>query len=208
MIMRYIQSMSSLFTPKNSVPGYYHLSIHPNKTNIKNSKALFLSLLQEYLSPRLRLTTNNSVMYQYSKSIDLIAFTLEGSCFELVCHCTNKYVLLHFLGTIKRDYCFHAQDECEVSTKKLKDIEAVLSKTLQLHSKDLPDRYNQYSSIGFYLHDRRGDWMRLWHVAELFQDLQNEYRSLLRSTTQQVAESDASTHELSQLPAHQQRRQA
>ena len=200
--------MSSLLIPKNSASGYYNLSIQPANPTIKKSKALFLSLLQEYLSPRLKLATNNSVMCQYSATIDLIAFMLKDNSFELVCHCTNKYVLLHFFDTLKRDYCFYTQGRCDVSTKKLKDIETVLNKTLQLHSKCSPDRYNQYSSIGFYLHDRRGDWIRPWHITGLFEDLQSEYRALLRPMNQQVAESDSSEHELSQLPAHQLRRQA
>ena len=199
--------MSRPFIPKTSTAGYYHLSVHPNKNNAAKTKALFLSLLQEYLSPRLRLTTSDSVMYQYSGEIDLIAYMLEENCFDLVCYCNNKYVLLHFLKTLKQDYCFYAQGECTVTTKKLKDIEAALHETLRLHSKQPLDRYNQYSSIGFYLHDRRGDWMRLWHIASLFQDLQSEYRVLLNSRNQQDCWSDASAHELSPLPTHPLRRQ-
>ena len=48
-------------------------------------------------------------------------------------------------------------------------------------------RYDRYSSIGFYLDDRRGDWMRPYRLTSLFGAKPKQYLKFLKS---QETESD------------------
>lgn len=42
-------------------------------------------------------------------------------------------------------------------------------------------RHDRYSSIGFYLDDRRGDWMRPYRLMTLFNAKPKQYLRFLRS---------------------------
>ena len=48
-------------------------------------------------------------------------------------------------------------------------------------------RYDRYSSIGFYLDDRRGDWMRPYRLTSLFNAQPKQYLQFIKS---QETESD------------------
>ena len=64
-------------------------------------------------------------------------------------------------------------------TKKLRGAHQALEQSVAIHSLHTDWEYDRYSSIGFYLHDRRGDWMRLWRLSQLYDNEPTHYRALV-----------------------------
>ena len=58
-----------------------------------------------------------------------------------------------------------------------------LSADIHLIHKDW--EYDRYSSIGFYLHDRRGDWMKLWRLTKLYDNNAAAYRNFIQHALNQ-----------------------
>lgn len=196
--------MPRFFTLPNSTNGYYHLSIQTRNQYQPSNKPTFLYLLTHYLSPRIKFNSNDDVIYRYSDSLDLLAFSIDDNRFELVIHTVSNRILRHFLGTLKRDFCFYTNNDCCISVHQLTSQQAALEKTISVHKMIPQSRYTPYSSLGFYVNDRRGDWVRLWRMANLLgEDFSAKYQKLLDSTESMWPELDSSKNELSPLPKHQ-----
>lgn len=178
--------MHSKFTTNHN-PGFFLISIETTEkeplANGELDKALFLHILQQYVSPRYKLEANDPVTLRYADTISVVAFSLLSTSYQLVVHTTDHTVLRHCMETIKRDYRKHALHPraCSVQYASLSNASAALEATFALHSRHTAWATDRYCSIGFYLHDQRGDWMKLWHVSPLFQNDAARYHKLLKS---------------------------
>ena len=180
--------------------GYFHVwisSVH-NTSFFKNDsdKAFFIGLMQDNLSPRMKLDQIKIKPVGYSSEIELLAYSLTNSGVHLLVHTLRKsaieelgQILLlsyeEFLHTqhVAKDIPF---DTIFIFDKLLGRHEA-LSVSREIHLLHEDWRGDRYSSIGFYLDDRRGDWMRPYRLTSLFD---NKPRNYLRFIKSQAIESD------------------
>lgn len=170
--------------------GYYYVSLSLTsgkkllRTN--NDRAFIVSQLQDLLSPRLLI---NSVPFyqQLASCIDLLAFSLTPEAIQIVVFTIDSsmitYLVNHLSERLIQYQCEYHPTHYELlpesRLKKLRGPHQALAKSVELHICHEDWEYDRYSSIGFYLHDRRGDWMRLWRLTSLYDNDNRNYRLLI-----------------------------
>lgn len=174
--------------------GYFHIWISSVKGSDfftdTNDKAYFMTLIQDALSPRSTLDEVYPGHSSYASEIDLLAYSLTPTGVHLLVYTTNKasieacgQVLLFSYQTYLqqgRQYVQLPFDTIFIFDKLLGRHEALtVSKEIHLLHEDW--RYDRYSSIGFYLDDRRGDWMRPYRLTSLFGGKEEQYLQFIKS---------------------------
>lgn len=181
--------------------GYYHVTIRHNKHGrllcSNNERAYIVSQLQDLLSPRLLIVEVPSYT-QLASCIDLFAFSIRASEIQLVLFAIDKQIAHDFIQTLIHRLLQY-QSECTPSTsikdlsntliqfKRLTGPHQALAATTTLHLLHEDWEYDRYSSIGFYLHDRRGDWMRTWRLTQLYDNTVEQYQTLVTHAVEQSA---------------------
>ena len=171
---------------------YYHLWIAASKDQLffasDLDKAFFISLLQDCLSPRKRLSHRTTSDANYAAMIDLIAFSLTNFGVNLLVYAVSTTSVQAFGQQLLTRYASYvqAQKSWEVLPfdsifvhDLLADEHEALAVSREIHLLHDDWEYDRYSSIGFYLHDRRGDWMQAWHLANLFHNDSLWYRQFM-----------------------------
>ncbi|MGV9001456.1 MAG: hypothetical protein ACOH18_00660 [Candidatus Saccharimonadaceae bacterium] len=174
--------------------GYYFVSITlPGnqrfmKTN--NERAFVISQLQDLLSMRL-LIGSVPAHKQLASCIDLLAFSITSEAIQLIVFTIDASILTYLTDHIPSRLAQYQSEyqapqgkaivEPRVYTKKLRGPHQALARSVELHSWHEDWEYDRYSSIGFYLHDRRGDWMRTWRLSQLYDNEPLNYRLLIES---------------------------
>jgi hypothetical protein len=179
--------------------GYFHVWISSAKDisffHTDNDKAFFITLIQDNLSPRMKLGGINIHPRGYSAEIDLLAYSLTETGVHLLVHTVRKTAIEEFGQMLLLSYEEYLQ---ELPTKilpfdtififdKLLGRHEALHVSREIHLLHEDWRGDRYSSIGFYLDDRRGDWMRPYRLTTLFE---NKPRNYLRFIKSQATESD------------------
>jgi hypothetical protein len=180
--------------------GYFHVWISSTQNEPfftdDGGKAFFISLIQDNLSPRKKLDEIKVKPNGYSSEIDLLAFSLTETGVHLLVHTIRKTAIEEFgqILLLSFEEYLHTQhavaslpfDSIFMFDKLLGRHEALnVSREIHLLHEDW--RGDRYSSIGFYLDDRRGDWMRPYRLTSLFN---NKPRNYLRFIRSQATESD------------------
>jgi len=173
--------------------GYYYVSLGaPLKRKFllsNNERAFVISQFQDLLSPRLLIGTAPPYM-QLASCIDLLAFSITAESIQLVLFSIDPSTITQLTRHIalrlsQYQYEYRPQDtnpeKPSAVFKKLRGPHEALSKSVELHSRHEDWEYDRYSSIGFYLHDRRGDWMRIWRLAQLYSADTSNYRLLIEN---------------------------
>lgn len=185
---------------RSTTHGYYALSLSsPDGSDLIRSnseRAFIISLFQDTLSPRFIL--NQGVAYQQlSACIDLLAFSITRKDIRLIVFTIDTHATKALLRTIQLRLAefqttttprpFTSQTHGSLhppvsrsTTQKLYGPHHALLNTLSLHHRHSDWEYDRYSSIGFYLHDRRGDWMRIWRITRLYRNDPHYYFTLIR----------------------------
>lgn len=173
--------------------GYYHVHVHSAesvrffKTN--NERAFIGVQMQQLLAAR-------SVLEDplYAKSlahhIDLLAFSISSEGIQLLAYCIDSNSLQHLVNILLQRVTQYRseykpdsiQPSASVIIRKLAGEHEALSLSANIHLLHKDWEYDRYSSIGFYLHDRRGDWMKLWRLTKLYDNNSSTYRSLIKYT--------------------------
>ena len=173
--------------------GYYHVqvcsaeSIRFFKTN--NERAFVGVQLQQLLAAR-------SVLEDplYAKSlahhIDLLAYSISEEGIQLLTYCIDISSLQHLVNIVlerlaqyRSEYRLYIrQPDASVSIRKLVGEHEALALSADIHLLHKDWEYDRYSSIGFYLHDRRGDWMKLWRLTKLYDNDTSAYRRFVKHT--------------------------
>ena len=181
-------SLHTLTTPAR----YYHIHIHDVFSerffHSNTERALIISALQKYLGTRslLQFPFHEPAL---AKHIDLLAYSLHENGIELVVFAISKEsvtLLTKQLIAELKEFRFEYTDHSVASSithaiKTLRGIHHALEITRYVHLLHNDWENDRYSSIGFYLHDRRGDWMRLWRVTRLYDNEPSQYRRYLLS---------------------------
>lgn len=151
-----------------------------------NERAFVVSQLQDLLSPRL-LISAVPAHKQLASCVDLLAFSLRGESIQLLVFAIDSSVvsqLTNHIAARLRQYQYEYQPrvgspEIITSIKKLRGPHQALARSIEIHSLHEDWEYDRYSSIGFYLHDRRGDWMRIWRLTRLYDNVASNYYQLI-----------------------------
>ncbi len=180
---------------QQSLAGYYEVSIaSPFYTTLlatNTERAFIIAQLQELLSTR-SLLEEPDAHRRLASHIDLLAFSLLPKSMRFVLFSISPQsvslftkLLLQKLSYFKNDLHYAkqliAQNSLEpiVTMHRLVGPHEALALSIEIHL-DHPDwEFDRYSSIGFFIHDRRGDWMRLWRLTHLYENTPNNYRRLL-----------------------------
>ena len=180
--------------------GYFHIWISSDKDvsffNRDEDKSFFISLIQDNLSPRARLDEYPGISKRYPTEIDLLAYSLTPTGVHLLIHTSRRSAIEEFGQMLLIAYGKYLQDTHIVKDlpfdtififDKLRGRHEALSVSREIHLLHDDWRYDRYSSIGFYLDDRRGDWMRPYRLTSLFGGKPKQYLLFIKS---QETESD------------------
>ncbi|MCD8561568.1 hypothetical protein LRY29_00640 [Candidatus Saccharibacteria bacterium] len=176
--------------------GYYHVSIrdslreHLLDTN--DERARIVALLQDALG--IQSFLDDPIAYQkFGARIDLLAFSITRHSIELVIFALNKAsgrLLARLLSAALQELSNHHPT---TTIHTLSGSHHALLTSIRLHARHDDWEYDRYSSIGFYLHDRRGDWVRLRRVSALFSADPERYRALFLACQPYVTRSNRAT---------------
>lgn len=175
---------------------YYSVTVSTsNNTRLfqsNNERAYLISQLQDLLSMRSLLETPLPHS-KFANHIDLLAYSLLPYSAQFILFSISKESALEW-ARIVTERLFHFdsghrsfQPErylSALSITRLVGPHDALANTVQLHLNHSDWEFDRYSSIGFYLHDRRGDWMRLWRLSCLYDNQVSNYRQLLTAALQ------------------------
>lgn len=162
-----------------------------------NERAFVISQLQDLLG-RGSLLEDPQVRQRLASHIDLLAFSILDTHLRFVVFSISQSTARTFAECIAtRLQAYQSEwhiaptarttpgDEPHISCTHLAGPFAALNESVSLHLDHSDWEYDRYSSISFYLHDRRGDWMHLWRVSELYENNPALYLKLLRDRLEQ-----------------------
>ena len=180
--------------------GYFHIWISGSKGvsffKKAEDKAYFMTLIQDALSPRMQLHRIQPTRVMYAREIELLAYSLTPTGVHLLLHTSRKTAIEEFGQVLLLSYQSYIQEqrtalELPFDTififDKLAGRHEALYVSKEIHLLHEDWRYDRYSSIGFYLDDRRGDWIRPHRLTSLFNSKPKSYLMFIRS---QETESD------------------
>lgn len=174
--------------------GYFHIWISSVKDvsffNSTSDKAFFISLIQDELSPHKKLDEIKASSRGYASDIDLLAYSLTSTGIHLLVYTSRKNAIEEFGQVLLFSYEGYLRQQAIITQLPFDTIfifdtlvgrhEALqVSKEIHLLHDDW--RYDRYSSIGFYLDDRRGDWMRPYRLTTLFNNKARKYLAFIKS---------------------------
>ena len=174
---------------RNDASGYYSVTVAARDTHrlfTSNNERLFIiSQLKVLLEYRARVSTL-PLYRQLSTCIDLLAYNVAENGLSLALFSLSETAvrqLLRELFDSLREYRYSYNLStplhfCQVVTK-LSGPHDCLATTLAIHTTARDWESGRYSSIGFYLNDRRGDWMRIWRMSKLFNGSASQYQDLV-----------------------------
>ena len=174
--------------------GYFHVWISSTKDipffNSDQDKAYLMTLIQDALSPRARLNDTPGPSKGFSREIDLMAYSLTHTGVHLLIYTTRKTSIEELGQTLLISYAQYLRDD---RTTRLLPFDTIfifdtlngrhqaLTVSRDIHLLHEDWRNDRYSSIGFYLDDRRGDWMRPYRVTSLFGGKPRQYLRFIKS---------------------------
>lgn len=174
--------------------GYCHLTIESSSArkilHSNGERAFIVTQLQDLLSPRLILG-DIPAHRQLASCIDLLAFSITPQAVHLVTFSIDFTIAKDFAHRLALRLAQYQSDctpsspkrslDTQVSLEFLSGPHHALSRSISIHFLHEDWEYDRYSSIGFYLHDRRGDWMRTWRLANLYENQPELYYELMKS---------------------------
>jgi hypothetical protein len=180
--------------------GYFHVWISSVEGtlffNSNDDKAYFMTLLQDHLSPRQKLAELPTHRHSYASDIDLLAYSLTPTGVHLLVHTSRKMAIEELGQALLFSYQTYIQDQRSWRQlpfdsvfifDKLVGRHEALNISREIHQLHEDWRYDRYSSIGFYLDDRRGDWIHPYRLTSLFAGKPKQYLRYMKS---QETESD------------------
>lgn len=167
---------------------YYHLWIAAAKDQVffqtNLDKALVISLFQKLLSPRSGLKNPHN----YSGELNIIAYSLTDFGMNLLLSAASAKAVEDFGQDLLTRYAHYLQEQrtWEIlpfdtifAYDILQDEHEALAISREIHLLHEDWRNDRYSSIGFYLDDRRGDWLSPWRLADLYDNDSIWYQNFL-----------------------------
>lgn len=182
-------------TQQKETPRYYMITISSlNGRRLfytNDERAFAISQLQDLLSSRSILEAPEPHR-RLAAHIDLMAFSIHERDMRCVVFAISLSSLHTFMGALtQRIYQYQSDHR---STKdflpkpvtmsvRLAGPHHALNTTILIHLRHSDWEFDRYSSIGFFLHDRRGDWMRPWRISRLYNNDPARYLALMSAYT-------------------------
>lgn len=188
----------------NTTPyGYRHIVIEPRdagKLLRSNSERAFtVAQLQDLLSPRLILG-DVPAYRQLASCVDLLAFSISSHAIHLIVFTIDTAIATDFahriaarLAQFQDEYhppYSRCSTEAHIAITSLAGPHQALAHSVDIHLLHQDWEYDRYSSISFYLHDRRGDWMRIWRLTSLYDNEPAHYYELMNANRYPSAQQD------------------
>ena len=184
--------MEYISTKKSN--GYYHVQVSTQalyrffKSN--NERAFVCLQLQQLLAAR-SVLEDPLYVKSLAHHIDLLAYSITEEGIQLLAYSIDVSsvhqlvsILLNRLSQFRSEYKLYLREPTSsISILKISGEHEALSISATIHLLHKDWEYDRYSSIGFYLHDRRGDWMKLWRLTNLYDNDSNTYLRFLESKT-------------------------
>ncbi|MBN9397674.1 hypothetical protein BGO18_04230 [Candidatus Saccharibacteria bacterium 47-87] len=175
--------------------GYYSITLRKaNDTPLLRSndeRAFVIAQLQDMLSHRLAIQELPDYT-QFASCIDLLCFMINRRSINLLIFAIDHTFVTLLAEKLKDRLVaqqteqfspvMHTNANLSVSIRQLAGPHTALTESIRIHQLSTDWEYDRYSSIGFYLHDRRGDWMRIWRLTKLYDNDPANYRSMLITT--------------------------
>lgn len=178
--------------------GYFHIELRLPKASrlvLSRSKAFVLLQFQQLLSARLALDENFSLS-ELATHIDLLAFSIQPDSVRLLVYALSKSDaedLSRRLITNIEQYTKAEPHSTMQIIRRLSGPHEALQASRAIHLSHLHAipkniwRLDYFSSIGFYLYDRRGDWMRLWRLCRIYNNDPKQYLYYLTAARPHVS---------------------
>lgn len=174
--------------------GYYLLRLTKiNSEHVVASnteRAFVISQLQDLLSLR-SLLEDPLARQRLAAHLDLLAYSILPSGIQLVIFSIARQsvevlgdIIARKIDQFQSEYGTKIQSVTLPAIERLDGPHHALRATMQLHVLHTDWEYDRYSSIGFYLHDRRGDWMRTWRLVHLYESRPELYERYLTELIQ------------------------
>jgi len=175
--------------------GYFHITFRAEGAatlmRSNSERAFIIAQLQYFLSPRLILGEIPAYK-QLASCIDLLSFSIKNSAIELLIFSIDLKLCRYFASCITEQFYQYRSEQnpssaivaklkVRTTIRELTGPHQALATSLALHLRHEDWEYDRYSSIGFYLHDRRGDWMRTWRLAQLYENKPEYYLGLIHN---------------------------
>jgi len=174
--------------------GYFHVWISSVEGsaffNENPDKAFFMSLIQDGLSPRKNLSAITVQRHGYASYIDLLAYSLSPTGVHLLVYTSRKSAIEEFGQQLLFSYEVYLREQTSLEQlpfdtifmfDKLVGRHEALQVSKEIHLLHDDWRYDRYSSIGFYLDDRRGDWMHPYRLTTLCDNKPRNYLAFMKS---------------------------
>lgn len=178
-----------------SAANYYQLVITSRGQNAgfqpilhsNSERACVIATLQDTLRSTYT-SMYHPVVSKLVTHIDLLGFSITRSDISLVLFALTRQdaqnlgaLIVHRLTEFQHDEYIHHPPVSilQVRITPLPGPRNALHTTTQLHARHQDWEHDRYSSVGFYLHGRRGEWMRLWRITSLYGNDPEKYRALL-----------------------------
>jgi len=180
--------------------GYFHIWISATgdasffRSNL--DKAFFMTLLQDNLSPQAQLAELSLQPRGFAADIDLLAYSLTRHGVHLLVHASRKSAIEEFGQVLLLGYADFIQGRPMFTALPFDSVfifdhltgrHEALTVSRGIHMRHENWRHDRYSSIGFYLDDRRGDWMRPHRITSIFSNSAAQYLRFIQS---QATETD------------------
>jgi len=179
---------------------FYHLWIAAADEHIffadTLDKAFFVSLFQDNLSPRKNLDMNNPFINTTSPQVALVAYSLTKFGVNILvtaprdsmARAFGQILLIQYMEYLSHSKKMRAVPFDTIFTHDHIDTEyEALQVSKEIHHLHEGDHYDRYSSIGFYIYDRRGDWIQPWRLTRLYKNDNDWYVQFLEDETMSVS---------------------
>lgn len=175
--------------------GYYVITLRMRSgqriLRSNNERAFVMSQLQDVLG-RQSLLEEPSNRSRLATHLDLLAFSILDRDITFIIFSIARAsaiafakIIMNRLQTYQSEWnlapSFQSAPLSEASSilTRLSGPYEALNYSVSLHCRHSDWEYDRYSSIGFYLHDRRGDWVHLWRLSQLYENDAQLYQQLI-----------------------------
>jgi putative transposase len=179
---------------------YYHIySRGVNKDKIflnESDKAVFISLLKRYLSPKPSTDNIRRLHKSYFGQVQLLTYALMPNHFHLLIHQQDREDMVHFMKSLMTSYSMYFNRrykrvgpvfQSRYLAKKINgdDQLAIVSRYIHLNPSNWQNSTD--SSIDFYSNTRNADWLTPSPVLDKFANFE-AYLNFLKTFNPDEAE--------------------
>lgn len=178
--------------------GFFTMTLrHSSRSSLlasNNERAFVVSQLQDLLEMR-SLLEDSQAHHRLASHIDLLAYSVLPQSIKLLVFAISEVSVLNLAQIILRrlnsykgewqQYGYSDTSESsQITIRQVSGPHEALHTTIHMHLRHKNWEFDRYSSIGFYLHDRRGDWVRIWRLTHLYNTNTNVYRDLINDVVE------------------------